>query len=271
MRPILVPSYTSFATPTAPASGSLFGIFSSPDVNSQSNTPPTSRSPIVGHKALSTSTKELNVAQALRDAKPEILEGMREILDELDSAAEQIAAHAVDHIHSNEIIMVQAYSTTIQKFLIAAAKKRKFTILHVEPKQTRVANAETAPKDHLKRLVALGCAVVMIPDSHVSVIMPRVNKVIMAPYIVLSNGGLITQGGSAPMAAAARMWKVPVVAISGVYKFSPVFPYHVETFMEEGGAASFGGTEHDWKGVDIRNPLWDYVRPENVNLYVTSM
>ena len=50
----------------------------------------------------------------------------------LSSSASNIAAQALDHIHSNEVIMTAGYSKTVEAFLKAAARKRKFEVIVTE-------------------------------------------------------------------------------------------------------------------------------------------
>ena len=44
----------------------------------------------------------------------------------LPLSASNIAAQALDHIHSNKVIMTAGYSKTVEAFLKAAARKRKY-------------------------------------------------------------------------------------------------------------------------------------------------
>ena len=232
--------------------------------------------------------RNLDTVQALKEAKPEILDGIREMLDELDQASEQIAAYALDHIHSNEVILTHGASATVRKFLLAAAKKRKFTVLHVEGEPndsvatrnmmftgsasgTPGAEEDESLDDHHRSLTSMGCTVVSIPDSLVSMIMPRVNKVLLAPFAVLQNGAVIASGGVNTLAAVAQMHRVPVVILSGVYKLSPAYPLNVDGMLEVGGAGPVVGTDGEWENVDVSNPMWDYVPASNINLYMTNL
>lgn len=136
-RPPLLTSHTSYAAPGAPMVTSLFGLFSRPDTPSPTATPPGYMSP--NGKSTLSAQNLASLGGALgKDVKAEVLEGIREILDELDQVDEQIAAYALDHIHSNEIVLTTTSSMTVQKFLLTAAKKRKFTVVH----------AEAYPNDH---------------------------------------------------------------------------------------------------------------------------
>ncbi|ORY12260.1 hypothetical protein BCR34DRAFT_600815 [Clohesyomyces aquaticus] len=283
-RPPLLTSHTSTA---APLVNSLFGLFSQPDTPSTSNTPTGHQSP--DSKSMVTALNLERLADFTKtnfDLKAEVMDGIRELQDELDQVDDQIAANALDHIHSNEIILTHTASTSVQTFLLAAARKRKFTVVH----------CETFPHDHTathgvlltgkesdghaddaeeawKPLTAAGIQVVMIPDSHVFAIMSRVNKVILATHTVLANGGLVAAAGAHMIAKAAKVHQTPVVVVSGVYKLSPVYPFDIQELIEYGDAGSVVPYEDgDFVDkVDVENPLYDYVPADLVDLYITNL
>lgn len=291
-RPPLLTSHTSYAPGvSAPMAGSLFGLFSHPDTPSASNTPTGQQSPNNGNVGMLTSMNLERLADFSKsnisvDLKAEVMDGIRELQDELEQSDELIAANALDHIHSNEIILTHTASTSVQKFLLAAARKRKFTVVH----------AETHPHDHTathgivltgkkrehdehdedeswKPLIAAGIEVYVIPDSHVFAIMSRVNKVILATHTVLANGGLVAASGAAMIAKAAKEHQTPVVVVSGVYKLSPVYPFDIDELIEYGDAGSVVPYEDgDFVDkVDVENPLYDYVPADLVDLYITNL
>lgn len=282
-RPTLHASHVSYAAPAQPMVTSLFGLFSHPDTPSPSGTPLGPQSPV------SKPVSDL-LADSIKkeDLKAEVLEGIRELLDELDQADEQIAQYALDHIHSNEIILTHTSSTTVQTFLLAAAKKRKFTVVHAEAHPNdhhdthatvltgrKRYEAEPDPEDgqKWKKLTDAGITVVLIPDSAVFAMMSRVNKVILATHTVLANGGLVAAVGARNIAEAAKMHQTPVVVVSGVYKLSPVYPFNPEELIEYGDAGNVIGYQ-DGAFVDkmeVVNPLFDYVPADLVDLYITNL
>jgi translation initiation factor eIF-2B subunit beta len=268
----------------APAT-SLFGLFDLAQGVSPAGTPPTgAQSPVTK----SARNKDTMADSSKLDVKAEVIDGIKELLDELEVVDSQIAESALDHIHSNEIIMTHTSSQTVQKFLAAAARKRKFTLVH----------AEAFPNDHLashativnggrksdsenpsddderwKPLTAMGITVILIPDSAVFALMSRINKVILAPHTVLANGSLIAAAGSATIARAARAHRVPVVVLSGVYKLSPVYPFDSDELIENGdpGKVVPYCDGEFMAGVDVVNPVFDHVEADLVDLYITNL
>ncbi|KAF2200492.1 nagb/rpia/CoA transferase-like protein [Delitschia confertaspora ATCC 74209] len=286
-RPSLQTSHTSYAQST-PMIGSLFGLFSHPDTPSTASTPTGFQSPAGKDSSITALNLDrlADLSTSKVDLKAEVLDGIRELQDELEQSDDLIAANALDHIHSNEIILTHTASTTVQKFLLAAARKRKFTVVHAEayPNDHTATHATVLTgkkrydenddaEDQWKPLTAAGITVVLIPDSHVFAIMSRVNKVILATHTVLANGGLVAAAGAHMIAKAAKVHQTPVVVVSGVYKLSPVYPFDVDELIEYGDAGNIVPYEDgDFVDkVDVDNPLYDYVPADLVDLYITNL
>lgn len=294
-RPPLLTSHTSFAPTGAPTVTSLFGLFST-NASSLASTPPNyTNSPI--SKPVSFANKIFASASATQaeqaNIKADVIEGIREILDELDVVDEQISAYAQETIHADEVILTYTSSLTVQRFLLAAAKKRKFTVMHVEgypndstqthdvllygaKKDVSLDDSADDGPDRWKTLTAAGVTVILIPDSAISAIMSRVTKVILATHSVLANGGLVAAAGAETIARAAKDAKVPVVVLTGIYKLSPIYPFDLGEMIEWGdpsAVSNFGSVEMGSEGgeVEVLNPVYDYVPPEFVDLYISNL
>lgn len=290
-RPSLLTSHHSYAQPSALTVTSLFGLFSHPEPASGTSTPPNlTASPLIKPGLTSQNFSTIDSAISSKDIKAEVLEGIREILDELDQVDDQIAGFALDHIHDDEVILTHTSSLTVQKFLHHAARKRKFTVIFVEGypndsaetystllhgRPKHIDPEEDEEDSRWKALTSLGITVVMIPDSAVYAVMSRVNKVILSVHTVLANGGLVAATGAKIIAAAAKMHQTPVIVLSGVYKLSPIYPFDVEELIEFGDASRVIPPQErdvDWsKRVEVMNPLYDYVPADLVGLYITNL
>jgi translation initiation factor eIF-2B subunit beta len=287
-RPGLSQSHSTAAPALVRSTTSLFWFFPQAETDSQSSTP-ASRSPAIG--ALHGAFKGFD-SHDIQSIKLDAIDGIREILDEIDQASEQVADNALTYINANDHILVQGGSSTTYKFLYAAAsKKRKFTVFVVDGapnnsshtrNQLLTGSSNISPlakgedgdelQDRLvKPLAALGINVLLIPDSAVFAIMSFVNKVLLSPSAVLSSGGLLASAGASNIAAAAQAHKVPVLSLSGIYKLSPKSTFDPRLLREIGDAGALGGSEDLWDDIDVVNPLWDYVPPEKVNLYITNL
>ncbi|KAF2166870.1 hypothetical protein M409DRAFT_22923 [Zasmidium cellare ATCC 36951] len=262
---------------------SLFGIFQHPQGASPIGTPPIgsgTASPIPKSK------KDQDEQKEKLDIKAEVIDGIKDLLEELDIVDKQIAESALDHIHSNEIILTHTSSQTVQAFLTAAARKRKFTVIHAEAypndhesTHSTIVNGgqktgdDAEGDERWKPLTAMGIKVIVIPDSAVFALMSRMNKVILAPHTVLANGSLIAAAGASTIAQAAKVHHVPVVVLSGVYKLSPVYPFDTDEMIEYGDPGKvipYQDGEFMDK-VDVVNPVYDFVDAELVDLYITNL
>lgn len=285
-RPPLGAASPSYAGQGPAQATSLFGLFHTPQGATPAGTPPTGTQSPVGKSGLRQ--KDI-ISDSKLDVKAEVIDGIKELLDELEVVDSQIAESALDHIHSNEIILTHTSSQTVQKFLATAARKRKFTVVHAEAYPNdhlathatianggRKGDSDDSPSDadeRWKPLTAMGITVILIPDSAVFALMSRINKVILAPHTVLANGSLIAASGAATIARAARAHRVPVVVLSGVYKLSPVYPFDTAELIEFGDPGKVVPF-HDGEfmdGVDVVNPIFDHVEADLVDLYITNL
>ena len=274
----------------APQFNSMFSLLSHPSSTTHS---PTATPPSTSHSShhphdIATFAVPRSTGPS-RDLKPGIIEGIGEILEELYAVDSQIADISISHIHSNEIILTHGYSHTVHKFLLKAATKRTFTVILAEgypndhdATHSRVMGLNPDKGDHdeeeekeqyKKTLCSAGITVILIPDSAVYALMSRVNKVILGTHCVLANGGLLASAGARTVARAAQEHSVPVLIVTGVYKLSPVYPFDWERLVELGEPWRVAPFEDEELAaqVNVLNPIFDYVPPDLVDLYVTNL
>lgn len=195
-----------------------------------------------------------------------IIQGVNEIIEELETVSDTLAQQSLEHIHSNEIIMTIGRSKAVEKFLLSAAKKRQFQVIVAE-------GSPGFGGHHLCRnLAAAGVETLLISDAAIFALMARVNKVIIGCHAVTANGGLIAPSGCQLIATAAKHHSTPVCVVAGLYKLSPIYPENHDTFNTLGNPdAILSFTNGDLMDkVDVRNPHFDYVSPPYVNLFITN-
>uniref|UniRef100_A0AAZ1WY14 Translation initiation factor eIF2B subunit beta n=1 Tax=Oreochromis aureus TaxID=47969 RepID=A0AAZ1WY14_OREAU len=99
-----------------------------------------------------------------------VIEAINELLTELEGTTDNIAMQALEHIHSNEVIMTIGRSRTVEAFLKDAARKRKFHVIV----------AECAPfcqgHEMATNLSKAGIETTVITDAAIFAVMSRVNK-----------------------------------------------------------------------------------------------
>ncbi|KAF8865030.1 translation initiation factor-like protein eIF-2B subunit beta [Acephala macrosclerotiorum] len=287
-RPPLMTSHPSYAVVNGvPVQQSMFNLLSAtPSPNATPSGASGTNSPHGNHPLHATTLAE-RMTITTKDLRAEVINGIEEILDELEQVDDQIAAYAQEHIHSNEIILTHSSSVSVYKFLLKAAEKRKFTVIVAESypndhEETHLAamgkmkdpeSEEDGEGVYLKSLQAAGITVILMTDASVFAIMSRVNKVILATHAVIANGGLIAAAGARLIAKAAKVHRTPVIVVSGVYKLSPEYPFEFESLIEYGDPGNIVGY-HDGTLVDnleVDNPVYDYVPPDLVDLYITNL
>ncbi|KAL6056085.1 GCD complex subunit gcd7 [Balamuthia mandrillaris] len=203
------------------------------------------------------------------DLKSLVQTSISDLIEEISNLYRNIADQAIQHIHANEVIMTFGLSRTVEEFLKAAARKRKFEIIVAESAPS-FTGQETAAS-----MSKVGIETTLIPDSAIFAMMARVNKVIVGTHAVLANGGLIALSGTHALALAAKHHEVPFVVTVGLYKLSPLYPtYDQDSFNQLNPPSSIlkfeeavGEIEH----VDVENPAFDYVPPELVSLFITNI
>ncbi|CCH41722.1 Methylthioribose-1-phosphate isomerase [Wickerhamomyces ciferrii] len=204
------------------------------------------------------------------DLRSIIIQGIRDLIDEISNIDDGIEAMSVDLIHDNEILLTPTPdSKTVLKFLLKARQKRKFTVLVTEcfPNRTSIAHS------FAKELSDAKIDTVVIPDSHVFAVMSRVGKVIVGARSVFANGGTVSSAGVAAVAECAKEHKTPVFSVAGLYKLSPTYPFDVENLIEVGNSGKvINFSESNLvQHADITNPLFDYIPPEHIDIYITNM
>mmetsp|Transcript_7519 Transcript_7519/g.18089 ORF Transcript_7519/g.18089 Transcript_7519/m.18089 type:complete len:421 (-) Transcript_7519:2093-3355(-) len=208
--------------------------------------------------------------QTRPDLKQAVMEAIIEFTSDLEDLHKNINDQATDHIHAGEIVLTYGRSKTVESFLKAAADKRlKFTVVV----------CESAPKyegsEMAKSLADYGIDTCLIPDSAMFCMMARVNKVLLPAHAVLANGGLIAPSGCNMVVLSASQNSVPVICLTGMFKLTPLFPHEGQDTLNDLLCPSSVVSMHDKKltlnNVDLVNPIYDYVRPELINLYVTNV
>lgn len=278
-RPALLSQQTGVIE-KRPIVTSMFSIMSHPTMRTSSGTSSPLRSEV--------STPVVNSQQTSTDFRAEVLEAITEIVDELDQADEQVASYALEHIAPQEIIFTYSSSTTVQRFLLKAATKRKFTVIHAEAypngyERTHAlvaGNRLTDEEDDLdsntfqKPLIAAGVTVLLVPDSAAFALISRASKLVLSADAVLSNGSFIASAGSKLLVRAAKHHNVPVLVLAESYKLSPLYPFDPYDFIDYGDlskAIPYQDRELNLGLKDSKNPLTDFVDGQDVDLFVTNL
>lgn len=202
--------------------------------------------------------------------KPVLIQAIDEVIGELETTHEDVARGAKEHIHSGEVILTLGHSRTVENFLKSAFRDRKFSVIVLE----------SAPSFHGQAMAAAlanhSIPTLLVPDSSLHAVMPRVTKVIFGTHSVSANGGMFALAGSLACTLAAQAHAKPVVVTTGQFKFAPSWNlYHEYDTLDFQGPGPVIGYDHTgggggFEGVEVPDPHYDYIRPELINLYATN-
>lgn len=73
-------------------------------------------------------TEIMDYTRMFPDMRQSVMAAVNELNDELDAVYGPISELAQDHIHADECILTYGYSYTVELFLRAAAKKRRYQV-----------------------------------------------------------------------------------------------------------------------------------------------
>lgn len=220
------------------------------------------------HKIVRSEGEIHDYCSIVPELKEAILEHISEFQMELETSADNIAQQAREHIHSNEIIMTIGKSRVVESFFKKAGMDRKFEVI--------VAECAPSCEGHSMSLSLAKSKIqtTLIPDCAIFGIMSRVNKVIIGTHSVMANGGLRAACGTHSVALAAKHYSVPVIVLSPMYKLSPQYLCSYDqdsfnSFVSPEGVLNYSDGDI-LLNVNVYNPVFDYVPPELVTLYLSN-
>ncbi|XP_059819029.1 translation initiation factor eIF-2B subunit beta [Hypanus sabinus] len=219
------------------------------------------------HRLLMSGSQNEDLSESFAPLRTNVIEAINELLAELEGTMDNITMQALEHIHSNEVIMTLGRSPTVEAFLKEAARKRIFHVIV----------AECAPycqgHEMSVALSAAGIETTVITDAAIFAVMSRVNKVIIGTKTILANGGLRAVNGAHTLALAARHFSTPVIVCAAMYKLCPQFPNEENTvhkFVSPQEVLPFTEGEILCK-VSAHCPVFDYVPPELITLFISNI
>ena len=123
-------------------------------------------------------------------------------------------------------------------------------------------------------LAECGIQVTLIADSSIFAMMAQVNKVVIGTHSVMANGGLKGVCGTYTMALAAKHYSVPLIVCAPMFKLCPQFVCSIDQdgFNQFASPAQvINSCEGQLiSSAEIFNPVYDYVPPELVTLFISN-
>ncbi|ODM98675.1 Translation initiation factor eIF-2B subunit beta [Orchesella cincta] len=215
------------------------------------------------------SDAKVDYSEELPDLRSDILGAILDLSSELENGAESIAEDAEKHINANEVIMTIGRSRTVEAFLKRAAKVNKLEVIIVK------CGPFYQGKDLAKILSKSKIKTTVVNDTAAFSLMSRVDKIVIGTHTVLANGGLKAIAGCHQILLTSKYFNVPVLVLAASYKLSPEYPFSAEMKITN----RFVSPEEliDYKNgqmidnVQVYAPVFDYVPPELVSLFIFNM
>ena len=115
----------------------------------------------------------------------------------------------------------------------------------------------------------------LISDAAIFALMSRVNKVIIGTHTVMADGGLRAFTGSNTVALAAKHYSVPVMVLLPLYKLSPLYMCSYEQHSFNKLISPLQGVLDSnntalLENCTAYNPVFDYVKPDLVTLFISN-
>lgn len=212
-----------------------------------------------GNLFASLNTQNLCLSES--ELKPIMIEALSEIINEIETSVDNIAAQSLEHIHANEVILTMGRSQTVEAFLKNAARRRKFHVIVVESAPYLDGHELAA------NLTQIGLDVTLIPDSAIFTIISRVNTIIISSRSIFANGGLKAHVGTHSLALAAKHHNIPLIVLSSLYKLSPEYFANSNNLPDLYPADDVLSLNFH-PNVTVLNPSFDYVPPDLVTLFI---
>jgi translation initiation factor eIF-2B subunit delta len=215
--------------------------------------------------------------QSEAEAKRVLCDGIDGYLNlYITMAGKEISKLCQDIIKDNDVILVYAFSSIVQRVLLDA---------HSTGKQFRVIVVDSRPKMEgrhmLKTLVSNGvkCSYVLI--NAVSYIMKEVSKVMVGAHSLLANGYVMSRIGTSLVALVAKSFNVPFLVCCETYKFSDKVQMDSIVNNELGDPNDLvpinrrqGYFLTGWKDIaslGLLNLVYDVTSPDLVSMVITEL
>lgn len=207
--------------------------------------------------------------------RSEVIDGIEEIKDEIGQVDDQIASFAEVQIHPGHFVLVYKPNATVEKFLLGAAKRRKFTVLIAGGELSNegaAATEENIPYASLrKQLGKFGVTSIVLAGSGITAYMARVNMVVLSAQAITANGAVVADGGAYVVARAAREYNKTVVVLGGVFKLCPEDEPDLDALVDSGNPMSLVDYEGSMVEIDVEATTAEYITPDLVDIYVTNL
>jgi ribose 1,5-bisphosphate isomerase len=185
-------------------------------------------------------------------------------IEDSKNAVEKIGEIGSGRIQDGDVILTHCNSQVAISVIKAA---------HRQGKKIEVFATEARPwyQGHLtvKALAKEGIPVTLIVDSAVRVFIKKIDKVIVGADSIAVNGAVVNKVGTSQLALIANEARKLFFVCAESYKFSPATVLGEIIEIEERDPSEVADPTK-FRGVKIRNPVFDVTPPEYVDLIITE-
>ena len=198
---------------------------------------------------------------AVSEFRTRMLDALNLMSDDLSNSYEQIATKAHNFLFARDIILTVGLSNSVLKFL--AEKKEGITV--VIPERAPEYDGEKMAQ----KLREEGITVIVIPDSAVFAILPKIDKIIVSAHAVFANGGIVSFSLVHSIALAAKHHATPVIVLYWQMKLTKTVPVPGKSFailrQPEG---LMDGVDAGSSNIVPISPELDYIPPDLLTLLI---
>lgn len=199
-----------------------------------------------------------------RDSKEEPLgHAFVELLEELstfETINEDIVSLACEHLEEGEVILVYSQSNLMKEFLQEAVEKKKVRPLVVVsdlgtnvPADPRVQN------------------ITYISEQSIFSLISKVSKVFMDCHAVMADGAIINASGTFSAVTIANEYSVPVIVLSPMYRFTPIYTFTQEHYNEIVPPQTIFLQAFSLSNLEVIVPRYDVINSDCVSFIITQL
>ncbi|KAJ3050649.1 Eukaryotic translation initiation factor 2B, subunit 4 delta, 67kDa, partial [Rhizophlyctis rosea] len=211
-------------------------------------------------KHIKSAISNVSIDMPDEDAKAQLKTVIDEFIRDRITLADQMIveqAQEIDKIKDGDLIMVFGRSSVVLDLLVAThedfqAAGKKFQVVVVD------SRPKCEGRKMIRELTTHGIECTYVFLNALSMIMPKVDKVILGASAVMSNGAILGRAGTAMVALAAHERKVPVIVCAETYKFTDVVRLDAFVWNELGDPNELASKSHAKSTLNsdtLANPL----------------
>ena len=194
------------------------------------------------------------------DYKVNVDEIFSGLINSLEDSYIAISKQANNFLCQGDIILTLGYSKAVLNFLSNTDFNLTVLLPERAPDYDGFKMAQHLQERNIK--------VIVIQDSAIFALLPRVQKIIIPARFVLANGGIISYSLAAPIALTAKHHSTPFIVLYWEMKLTGTMPSPNTSFSGLESPNGLYSGNPDLNSPVLLNPSGDYVPPELITLMI---